>query len=624
MEAQPQDIVTFDGRTGEGGGQLVRLAISLAAITGKAVRIDHVRGNREGSRGGGLKAQHAACIKCLQDATRAEVTGLSVGSKTVEFRPKLSPAELVNRNIGIKADSAASILLVFQALLPFLLFAGDEKGSPVTVVIEGGTNVSFSLSFEYLDQVLLPALERFGVHVERKLEYRGWSHGSRQIGSAKFKIAPLSPGKSLIAPKWPIERGTITKIDISIIVPKALQEPLKKTLLFELGLVFPDVETNFLLIEDSKHNARMYTLLVAHTSTGLRFGRDWLYDRKSRDKSVDDLSTEIAQKVVDELDAEVRKGGLVDEYLHDQLIVFQALAEGKSNIPRTKETATSDRDRVERMEGPFGDGSTHTTTARWVTGELLPNTSLPLGIIESSEDHPRCLFYLTLTIYRERRTIGPKASQDTSAAPSHLTTPLAQTASLRNIGTTQPQTFEQCCNGRIVNITQPVTDTSDPSYGVSCLAYCEVDFARTIDNGTDIVFGDYWNCLSNRTEDTFGLGDNPITGQATCGWVNTSKHDQCDSSVSVEQSYHSASTASVAMIVSAMCNTTATTTSVYGSVASKTWASCPSEITPSATSTPSATATGSKSDAPIVKGETKIASIGTGLLMLAFGLLLVT
>ena len=106
----------------------------------------------------GLKAQHTACIKTLLDATRAEVTGCSVGSKSVEFRPKVSPADLVNRNLRIKAESAASVLLVFQALLPFLLFAGGENGSPVTATIQGGTNVSFSPSFEYLDQVLLPSL----------------------------------------------------------------------------------------------------------------------------------------------------------------------------------------------------------------------------------------------------------------------------------------------------------------------------------------------------------------------------------------------------------------------------------------------------------------------------------
>ena len=45
--------IELDGRTGEGGGQLVRVAIGLAALTTQPVRITHVRGNREGPRGGG-------------------------------------------------------------------------------------------------------------------------------------------------------------------------------------------------------------------------------------------------------------------------------------------------------------------------------------------------------------------------------------------------------------------------------------------------------------------------------------------------------------------------------------------------------------------------------------------
>jgi len=320
----------------------------------------------------GLKAQHVACIRCLADATAAEVAGCSVGSRSFEFKANLSPKDLVNRNVKVKAESVSSILLIFQAVLPFLLFAGDNKGSPINITIQGGTNVSFSLSFEYLDQVLLPSLERFGIKVERKLEFRGWSHGPLQIGSAKFGITPLQPGQNIKEPSWPKERGAITKIDVSIVVPKYLQDALKKALLFEIGLVFEDVEADFVVVDDSRHAARMYTLLVAHTSTGLLFGRDWLYDEKSKNKTVHELSTEIAQKVVDELDAEVRKGGLVDEYLQDQLVVFQALAEGKSIIPGSLEAISSDKDRVDRTDEPFGDGSTHTTTARWVASQLLP------------------------------------------------------------------------------------------------------------------------------------------------------------------------------------------------------------------------------------------------------------
>ncbi|TVY27576.1 RNA 3'-terminal phosphate cyclase [Lachnellula hyalina] len=613
-------MVQLDGRTGEGGGQLVRLAISLAAITGSPVRIENVRGNRKGGRGGGtgggLKAQHTACIQTLVDATGAEVTGCSVGSKIVEFRSKLSPADLINRKIQVKADSAASILLVFQALLPFLLFAGDDTGSPVTATIQGGTNVSFSLSFEYLDQVLLPSLERFGVKVERKLEYRGWSHGSRQIGSVKFKVTPLPPGQSLTTPEWPLERGNITKIDVSIIVPRALYATLKKAILFELGLVFPDVEADFVIVEDSRHDARMYTLLVAHTSTGLRFGRDWLYDRKSKNKPLDDLSTEIAQKVVDELDAEVRKGGLVDEYLQDQLIVFQALAERKSSIPGSNDTATSDPKRVERMDEPFGDGSTHTTTARWVIGQLLPNVK---WIDKAHPEKPPNPYEMSIVLdvnYIPRANNWPTGFSGYICGTIPFDdAPCASNPKLSNIGTTQPSTFTQCCNGPIINITSPSTAPSDPSNGASCLAYCDVDFARTIDNGTGYGFGDYWDCLSNQNADAFG--PDAVTGSVTCGWVNTSTHEMCEISVSVEQSYYSLSTASAAMGNATASGDVATT-----ATASKTFASCPAELTPTATSSAAATATGSKSNAVRVKGEVGMISVGTGLLMLGFGMLL--
>lgn len=46
-------MIELDGTTGEGGGQLVRVAIGLAALTTQPVKISNVRGNRPGARGGG-------------------------------------------------------------------------------------------------------------------------------------------------------------------------------------------------------------------------------------------------------------------------------------------------------------------------------------------------------------------------------------------------------------------------------------------------------------------------------------------------------------------------------------------------------------------------------------------
>lgn len=39
-------MIELDGRTGEGGGQLVRIAAALVALTGQSLRVINVRGNR--------------------------------------------------------------------------------------------------------------------------------------------------------------------------------------------------------------------------------------------------------------------------------------------------------------------------------------------------------------------------------------------------------------------------------------------------------------------------------------------------------------------------------------------------------------------------------------------------
>ncbi|KAI2615040.1 EPT/RTPC-like protein [Hypoxylon sp. NC1633] len=392
----------LDGRTGEGGGQLVRVACALAAVTSQPIRINHVRGNRAGQRGGGLRAQHVSSIQFLAQVSGAEVDGLAVGSQTLEFRPSLPPTALERRSFEVVAgNSASSTLLVVQAVLPFLLFAGNESRGPVELEIRGGTNVSFSLSYEYLDQVLLPTLQDyFSVTVERQLKRRGWSVGPQSTGCIWLKFQPVLPGQSLKPQgSWdkPItaEDFDLKQIDVSILVPSAIREPLQRTLTNDLGRLFPSVDLNFIIIEDSGHDARMYTLLVAHSKTGWRWGRDYLYDRARKNKTPETLSAEISRKVCRDLFKEIAIHGVVDEYLQDQLVVFQALAEGRTSFHRgtepaethTEINATDDlgnlaeslksvnlesRMRKDKTHGPFGSGSTHTTTARWVASELLP------------------------------------------------------------------------------------------------------------------------------------------------------------------------------------------------------------------------------------------------------------
>lgn len=385
----PPKPTTLDGRTGEGGGQLVRLAVSLSSVTGTPIRITHVRGNRPGGRGGGLKAQHVASLSYLASATNAVVSGLSVGSHTLEFAPRRRPWGIPDRKIRIVAESAAaSTLLVFQAVLPFLLFAGGAEALELEIV--GGTNVSFSLSYEYADQVLLPALEeRFGVVVERRLKKRGWSAGWLEEGEVWFGIRPLGVGETLkLTEEWKDreygeEDFEVTSVDVTILAPGDMHAGFQTLLVRELEDAFPRVEVVFKVVEDTVQDSRVYVLCVAK-SHRLRWGRDCLTAVGKRGKKADVVRM-VSRQVCRELTEEVHSRGAVDEYLQDQLVVFQALAEGTSSFPRSgmrlesedgqkeviAELNIGQRMKRDKTVEPFGEGSMHTTTARWVTAELL-------------------------------------------------------------------------------------------------------------------------------------------------------------------------------------------------------------------------------------------------------------
>jgi hypothetical protein len=49
-------LVELDGRTGEGGGQVIRVAVALASLRGVGIHIHHVRGNRSGNKGTGNRS----------------------------------------------------------------------------------------------------------------------------------------------------------------------------------------------------------------------------------------------------------------------------------------------------------------------------------------------------------------------------------------------------------------------------------------------------------------------------------------------------------------------------------------------------------------------------------------
>lgn len=185
------------------------------------------------------------------------------------------------------------------------------------------------------------------------LNQRGWSTGRADVGSVTFDFSPLTPARSLPVFSF-TDRGKLTKIYASILAPLAeTRDMIQEVVISKIQTRFPDVEIVFPVLEETKVISRLYLLLVAETSNGFRFGRDWLAEGKIKEAMLPKIiKTRMVSQVVTDLVAELEHGGCVDEFLQDQLVVFQVLAEGKS-----------------RVEG--GNPSLHTLTARWVASEIL-------------------------------------------------------------------------------------------------------------------------------------------------------------------------------------------------------------------------------------------------------------
>ena len=153
------NFLVIDGSHGEGGGQILRSSLSLAAITGRPVRIEKLRANRKKP---GLAAQHLTSVRAAAMLCDAELTGAELGSQTLQFIPR-KPVQAGDYVLDVaearEGGSAGAVMLVLQTLLlPLALAKGVSN-----VVLRGGTHVDMSPSYDYVHDVWLPMLARMGV-----------------------------------------------------------------------------------------------------------------------------------------------------------------------------------------------------------------------------------------------------------------------------------------------------------------------------------------------------------------------------------------------------------------------------------------------------------------------------
>jgi RNA 3'-terminal phosphate cyclase (ATP) len=332
--ANPRPII-IPGDMFEGGGQILRNSICMSVLTNQAVHISNVRAKRPRS---GLTQQTQICAEWLADMSGSFLFGAELGSSELTLIPKQrKPRQMATVQGGIHS----SIGLLFQGLLPFLLF-NSSCGTPKrTIRIHGLTHERRAPTVEYLQQVLLPMLAKIGLPpIHMVVESQAWAGRDQQTGMATFTFSSLEEGQSLLAFSL-IDRGSLVRIDVNMAVPEAsrpsLVLALQAEILSRISPLHPSVYVNFVNITDSQHADVFYVLLVAITSNHHRLGADiWFEsDKMSRDRGGDDdesLEAFLARTAVTRLAEEIQHGGCVDKRLQDQLVIFQALADGVSVV----------------------------------------------------------------------------------------------------------------------------------------------------------------------------------------------------------------------------------------------------------------------------------------------------
>lgn len=329
-------MIEIDGSIGEGGGSVLRVAVALSAVSRKPVHIYNIRAKRPKP---GLAPQHMHGVEALARLTNARVEGLSIRSTELAFEPVVVEGGRYRVDIG----TAGSITLILQALMPAAAFASK----PVEVEITGGTDVTMAPSIDYLTNVTLPTLRKMGYEGEVELIRRG--HYPRGGGVVRTRIEPV---RKLRAIRF-TEAGKVTRvagISHCVKLPPHIatrQAHAAKQALLRAGYVDVDIKVeSYEPAKDPYLGPGTGITLWAETRRGAILGGSCL---GRPGKPAEQVGREAAESLLDQL----RTGCAVDRYLTDQLILYMALAEGRSEITSSELTlhALTNIELVEKILG---------------------------------------------------------------------------------------------------------------------------------------------------------------------------------------------------------------------------------------------------------------------------------
>lgn len=294
------EFVEIDGSLGEGGGQILRTAVSLSCVFDRPIRVKNIRKNRTVP---GLRPQHLQCILASAKLCNAKFSGVSVGSTEIEF----IPGDAVNSFNGtIDSGTAGSISLIAQTIIPVSIFRKID----LDVTLRGGTEVPNSPTIDYIQNTVQPIYQRM-CDLELDIIQRGYyPRGGGVVGlkCTNSRHGRFSFDSNIKSP------NRVSILSVSRLLPShvsARQLDSAKTALVKQGKEIVSTKTDF----DGRSLSPGSSVLVYHASGSSLIGSSSLGKRGNPSESVGEKAA------LDFID-ETKNSPNVDSHLADMLLTL--------------------------------------------------------------------------------------------------------------------------------------------------------------------------------------------------------------------------------------------------------------------------------------------------------------
>jgi len=314
-----KELLVIDGSQGEGGGQILRTSVALAAALGRSVKITNIRANRPRP---GLGRQHLAAVRAAAAVCRGKLTGDSLASQALTFRP----GDLAPGSYSFDIPTAGSAVLVLQTVIPALMLSdGDWE-----VVATGGTHNPLAPCFEYLRDVFGVLASAANLQAYFEIERAGFY----PAGGGKIKMQVRGTGEpDDLSPLRFSSRGELRYIEgisgRSASLPADIAERQADQVLARLAAAGHKATVEQAAWGSQSPGTVVFVRAVFTRSVAGFFA----LGEKGKP------AYRVADEAVDALLAFLKSDGVVDAHAADQLLTIAALCPAESRFRTERVTS---------------------------------------------------------------------------------------------------------------------------------------------------------------------------------------------------------------------------------------------------------------------------------------------